>query len=155
MNDDNTVDFLATADDPTDDAQHQRAAVEAVRGAMIDWAARALAGRTLRASVYRGAKGVAQCRLDLDRHLKFLLAGSDDPAERDLAQYRQWALAAIWLPRGSTPDEFDAGAHVLAESLVRFVAWPHGPRLAARVAEMAGGCDPQVQSAIAQRRTSG
>ncbi len=155
MTDDVSLDFLddaaAGTPVPTGDAQ---VAVEAVRAPMLDWAARTLAVRAPAATVYRSNKGVAQCRLDLDRHLKAVLeAGAN--AQGALAQYRKWALAAIWAPRGSTVDDFDAGLQTLAESLVRFVAWPHGPRLAARLENAAHRHDPQVQTAIAQRCTSG
>lgn len=153
MNENDGLDFLDGSGDLDEvQAAAERAAVEAVRAPMLDWAARTLAARVPQASVYRGNKGIAQCRLDLDRHLK---AALEDPADAAQVRYRQWALTAIWLPRGSSPAQFDAGLHTLAESLVRFAAWPHGPRIAARLANNLGERDPQLQMAIAQRCTSG
>ena len=154
---DDDLDFLSdgAGRSGTSHADAARQAVENVRTPLLDWAARALAVRMPAATVYRGAKGVAQCRLDLDRHLKALLGDTDGDDAAVVAAYRQWALASIWAPRGSTAEALDVGLEVLAESLVRFAPWPHGPRLARLVAQAVEAGDPQVQTAVAQRCTSG
>lgn len=133
-------------------------AVEPVRGEMLDWAAAALHGRCAEAAVYRGRKGMVQCRLDLDRMLKQLLAVPPDQALAALQGYRRWAIGAIWQPRGSSAATLDAGAAVLAEALVRFAVWPAAVAAADVLiqavpssAEAVARGEPLLQSAVAER----
>jgi hypothetical protein len=115
-----------------DTAAVWRDAVEPVRGELLDWAAAALRARTPSAAAYRGPKGTLQCRQDLDRHLKHVLA---EPSG-DLAAYRQWVIETVYRPRHQGEADWAAGVAVLAEAVLRFV--PH-PVAAAMAGHLRGG----------------
>lgn len=142
---DDDLDFLG------EPASAAVAAIELVRGELIDWAAKALHRRCPAAAVYPGNKGLVQCRLDLDRHLKQLLDVPLDSALIHLTQYRAWVLTAVWLPRGSTAETLAAGAEVLAEALVRFVPLAEIAAWAAVLRQAMGCSDPIAAARIAQR----
>lgn len=142
-------DFLT---EPDDDRAEQAQAVEAVRPALLDWAAATLRARSPQAAAYRGAKGQAQFRLDLDRGLKRAVEPEDggDPAE-----WRRWILATVYGPRGQGEQELNGMLAVLAEALVRLVPWPHGPRVAERVVALLGAHHSEVRKRVAQRVQAG
>lgn len=114
-----------------DTATVWRDAVEPVRGELLDWAAAALRARVPTAAAYRGPKGTLQCRQDLDRHLKHVLA---EP-HGDLVAYRRWALQTMYEPRGQGAADLAAGAAVLAEAVLRFAAQPAATAIAMHVTE--------------------
>ena len=132
-------------------AEAVRAGIEPVRTELVDWAAKTLHVRCPAAAAYRGAKGLVQCRLDVDRHLKHLLNRPLDGDREAMVAYRKWALVAIWLPRGSSAGSLDVGLIVLAESLVRYAPWPLGPRAARQLLLALEHANPHVESNVAQR----
>lgn len=140
-----------TAGDGSDWTVAVPLAIEAVRGELLDWAAKTLRQRVPQAAAYPGNKGQVQCRLDLDRHLKQVLAVPLPSLAVHLTEYRAWALHAVWLPRGSPPETLDAGAAVLAEALIRYVPAPAVARWAAQLTTSLGSSDSNAVRLIAQR----
>ncbi len=142
-------DFLT---EPANDRDEERRSVEAVRPQLLDWAAGAMRARWPSGAAFRGAKGLAQFRLDLDRGLKRAV---DAEAEGDAADWRRWILATVYAPRGQKESELDAMLAVLSEALVRLAPWPHGPAVANRVADLLGAHHPEVRKRVAQRVQAG
>lgn len=100
------------------------AALEAVRGPMLDWAALALARRYPQVVRFRGPKGVLACRQDLDIHLKHLHAALRGLGRADLLAYEA-ARPALWRERGADPAVLPLGLAVLTEALWRFLPAAH------------------------------
>jgi len=146
---DDPIDFLADRAD--DESATLLAAVEAVRGELLDWAAVAWAARHPDPSAPRGPKGTVQRRIDLDRHLKAAI-GRDGPASpAAISDHRAWMVATVCGPRRQDPASIGLAGGVLAEAVVRFVAHPSAPGLAVAIASGLGCPDPEVRRLVAQR----
>lgn len=98
------------------------AELESVRGELAAWAAAALLNRRPQARVYRGNKGQALCRQDMDFHLRHLHGALARGAEV-LIDYQTW-VTAMFAQRGVDPSEISKGVAVLAEGLHRYLAEP-------------------------------
>lgn len=127
------LDFLADAGTPAPNGALARIRVaeslEAVRGDLLDWAAGALHNRRGHTAAYRGKKGLAQCRQDLDFHLRHLHAELA-AGGGDLATYARWVLP-MFAVRGQAPGDVRAGVQVLVEALLRFLPADHSETAAA------------------------
>lgn len=128
---DDLLDFLSDgADDP---GQRAAVALAAVRSELVEWAAGALLNRHPQARAWRGRKGLMLCRQDLDFHVRHLHAAlaagvpisADGQADTELAAYAGW-WPRVLAKRGSHPCDAAIGIDILIESLIRFLAPPHG-----------------------------
>jgi len=116
---DDDLDFLGQSNDI---ASEMAAQLENVRGELASWAAAALLNRRPQARVYRGNKGQALCRQDMDFHLRHLHSALARGAEV-LIDYQTW-VTAMFAQRGVDPGEICKGVAVLAEGLHRYLPEP-------------------------------
>lgn len=106
------------------------AALEAERAAAGTWAAGAVRNRHPGFAAWRGPKGLAACRQDMDFHLRHLHGALTAADAGSLDGYARWVMPVL-AGRGVDVDAVAAGVTVLAEALHRFLP-PASATLAAR-----------------------
>lgn len=116
---DDDLDFFGQSHDVAAEISAQ---LEDVRAELAVWAAAALLNRRPQARVYRGSKGEALCRQDMDFHLRHLHSALARGAEV-LVDYQGW-VTAMFAQRGVDPSEISRGVAVLAEGLHRYLPEP-------------------------------